>query len=105
MASMTRSDWWPGVCPGVVRIVTLPSANTSRSPASFSMVCVAANAGLTGWVMAQSYSDPWMRIVEDGKRPMLPTWSPWVWETATYVTSAGLTPISASCAMSVRVRR
>jgi hypothetical protein len=37
------------------------------------MVCVAANAGLTGWVMAQSYSAFWIRMVDDGKGAMLPT--------------------------------
>src|SRR3954447_6233375 len=29
LGNLTRSDWWPGVCPGVERIVTLPSPNTS----------------------------------------------------------------------------
>ena len=73
MGKSTSSDSCPGVWPGVDRIITLPSPNTSWSPASFSIFCVAAKAGLTDWVMAQSYSAPWMRTVEVGKSPMFPT--------------------------------
>src|SRR3989442_13091657 len=69
----TSSDWCPGVWPGVDRMVTLPSPNTSWSPASLVIVADGPNAGLLGPAIAQSYSAPWISTVEDANSATLPT--------------------------------
>src|SRR5262249_1494892 len=82
-------------------MVTLPSPNTSRSPSSLRIGRSPLNGGFLSGAKAQSNSAFWISSVEAGNMSTLPTWSPWVCETATYLTSSGFTPTSASCAASV----
>ena len=73
LGKSTSSDSCPGVWPGVDRIITLPSPNTSWSPASFSIFCVAAKAELDGLGHGPVVLGA---LDEDGggrNRPMFPT--------------------------------
>src|SRR6202044_1827585 len=97
--SLTRSDWWPGVWPGVEMMVTLPSPNTSRSPSSLVTGCSGLKRG-PPLASGHSYSAFWTISIDLGNSSTLPAWSGWVCEMPTNLMSSGLTPSSCNCAAS-----
>src|SRR6266446_1074705 len=94
--SLTSSTPWPGVWPGVLRIRTLPSPNTSWSPSIicvFAVLLAAKLSGATpsgvGVASAQATSSLLRIHVDESNALALPVWSKCRCENARRVISDG----------------